>query len=73
MHFKYKLFSAIKYYEIKVLMDSKFLFFEIANKLKRDPSSIIRDFNRNVYKGGRGYGIYNPERAQLKTNLGHVT
>jgi IS30 family transposase len=73
MHCKYKQLSVIERHEIKVLMDSGFSFFEIANKLNRAPSTITRDVKRNMPKRGRGYGTYNPERAQLKTDLRHAT
>ena len=72
MHCKYKQISIVERYMIKVLLESDFSFFEIATKLNRSPSTITREIHRNTPKRGRGSGIYNPEWAQIKTELRHA-
>lgn len=71
MHGKYKQISVVERHMIKVLLESGFSFFEIATKLKRSPSTITREIHRNIPKRGRGSGIYNPDRAHVKTKLRH--
>jgi IS30 family transposase len=73
MHGKYKQITNVERHLIKVLLDSEFSFFEIAKKLNRAPSTITREIQRNTPKRGRCYGIYNPDRAQIKTELRHTT
>jgi len=72
MHGKFNQITNVERHQIKVLLDSKFSFFEIAKKLNRSPSTITREIHRNTPKRGRGYGIYNPNRAQIKTELRHA-
>ncbi len=72
MHGKFNQITNVERHQIKVLLDSKFSFFEIAKKLNRAPSTITREIHRNTPKRGRGYGIYNPFRAQIKTELRHT-
>jgi len=73
MHGKYKQISVVERHMIKVLLESGFSFFEIATKLDRSPSTITREIHRNTPKRGRGYGIYNPVRAQIRTKRRHDT
>jgi transposase, IS30 family len=71
MHGKFKQITNVERHQIKVLLDSEFTFFEIAKKLNRAPSTITREIQRNTPKRGRGFGIYNPNRAQIKTEIRH--
>ena len=73
MHGKYTQITNVERHQIKVLLDSGFSFIDIAHKLNRAVSSITREVHRNIPKRGRGYGIYNPERAQIKTELRHAS
>jgi transposase, IS30 family len=71
MHGKYKQIALIERHMIKILLDSNFSFIDIAQKLKRSESSIRREVKRNTPKRGQGAGIYNPDKAQIKTDLRH--
>ena len=72
MHSKYNQINSVERHLIKVLLDCKFSFIEIARKLNRAPSTITREIHRNTPMRGRGYGVYNPVRAQSKTEIRHV-
>ena len=72
MHGKYTQISQVERHQIKVLLDSEFSFFDIAKKLNRAPCTITREIHRNTPKRGRGSGIYNPDRAQTKTEIRHA-
>jgi len=72
MHCKFNQITNVERHQIKVLLESEFSFIEIAKKLNRAPSTITREIHRNTPKRGRGYGIYNPDQAQIKTELRHA-
>ena len=73
MRSKYKQLFLIERHQIKVLLECGFTFFDIAKKLHRSASTITREIHRNTPQRGRGYAIYNADRAQIKTALRHTT
>jgi IS30 family transposase len=73
MHGKYKQITQVERHQIKILLDSKFSPSDIAKKLNRAPCTITREIHRNTPKRGRGSGIYNADRAQIKAKIRHET
>jgi len=65
---KYNQLTQKQRYEIECLCSSGFNQTQIANKLGCNKSTISRELSRNTGKRGRGAGVYNADRAQVKAD-----